>query len=329
MRPEIQTHLTHFPYVQTWLDWWKGCSLPRKLIPLFLVTLYWTIIFSLGGFRPDHFIGGMLFLAFYYGGPRTLPLFYFLLPFFLMSAAYDSQGFYAGQLRSEIHLKEPYLWEKKYFGIPTGDGVLLPAEWFQKHTYPVLDFLTGLIYINFIPVYLMVALYIRFRLGQTGHAHFSAEDIQKLSPAIMWSMLWLNVISCSTYYWYPAAPPWYVAQYGFGPVQLDVPPNPAGGSRFDALLGIHLYEGFYKRTPNIFGTIPSTHVAFPLLCTYFAFKFKTLRVFCLSYYLLMCFSALYLNHHYVIDLLWGSAYALIVGWGLDRFYTWRTAQNKT
>jgi membrane-associated phospholipid phosphatase len=37
------------------------------------------------------------------------------------------------------------------------------------------------------------------------------------------------------------------------------------------------------------------------------------RVLLVAFYLWMCFSAAYLDHHWILDLVAGSAYALVVG----------------
>jgi membrane-associated phospholipid phosphatase len=100
--------------------------------------------------------------------------------------------------------------------------------------------------------------------------------------------------------------------YGLGPARLDVPANAAGCMRFDAMLGTHFFSEMYGRAADVHGAIPSLHVAYPLLAVLFAFQFKRMRAFSLGFYLLMCFSAVYLNHHYVLDILWGSTYAVLV-----------------
>jgi membrane-associated phospholipid phosphatase len=46
-----------------------------------------------------------------------------------------------------------------------------------------------------------------------------------------------------------------------------------------------------------------------------------LRAFTIGFYLLMCFSAVYLNHHYVLDLMWGTTYAILI------FVTMRTTEK--
>ncbi len=313
------------PTADAWLKWWQSRSPVQKWLPLALLAAFWAAHYALGGLRIDHFATA-LFVLLYYGGPFTRSLYLLLLPFVLYLILYDSQGYYDDALRGKVRVAEPYLFDMIYFGIETDAGRLLPTQWWQNHTHPVLDVIVSLSYITFVPVFLAVALYFRYRLGERGTSVLSADAVQKQTHALMWGMFWLNLLCCSTYYWYPAAPPWYVDQYGLlDPVRLDAPPSAAGAARFDALFGVTLFAEFYSRTPNVFGAIPSLHVAFPLLSVYFAFKLRSLRVFCVAFYLLICFGAVYLNHHYILDILWGSAYALAVAWAMDRWVQKRKA----
>ncbi len=290
-------------------------SLLLKVVVVFGVSAFWALHQALGGLRWDHLAGGLVFLILFFGGPRTRPLFGFLLPLILMLAVYDTQGYFAQQLRPEVHLKEPHGFDLAWFGIETPSGKLIPSQWLQHHTHPFLDFVTGLAYINFVPVFLVCAGWFRFglpRLGKgqdTGFLHQNAK-------ALMWGMLILNVACCSVYYLYPAAPPWYLDRYGFE-YHLNVLPDPAGGARFDALTGTTIYADYYSRTPNVFGAVPSIHAAFPLLTLYFSFRLKSLRLFSVTFFLLINFSALYLNHHFVFDLICGWGMALLVAVAVD------------
>lgn len=319
MQPPLKRDSTSTILVKQWLQWWQNLSTLQKLLPLALLIGYWMLNVALGGFRTEHLAVGLLALA-YYGGPRTQSIFHFFLPFTLYLVLYDSQGYYADLIRGEVRVAEPYQFDMTFFGIETSEGRLLPSQWLQNHTYPILDVITGLSYLIFIPVFLVVGLYFRFILAMMKNNRLSTEHIRIKTNALMWGMFWLNIICCSTYYWYPAAPPWYVDIYGLGPAQLDAAPSAAGALRFDTILGVTFFADLYAKCPNVFGAIPSLHVAFPLLCAYFAFKLKSLRIFCLGFYLLISFSAIYLNHHYIIDILWGSTYALIVAWSMDRYY---------
>ncbi|MCH8207453.1 MAG: hypothetical protein IIA62_00090, partial [Nitrospinae bacterium] len=224
---------------QSWLDWWQNLNLARKGLPLFLVVIFWLGHISLAGFRGDHFIGGSIFLALYYGGPKTQAWFRFMLPVILYLALYDAQGYIAEAIRGEVRVKEPYLFDEKFFGIDTEEGRLLPSDWLQKHTHPFLDFITGLSYLIFIPVFLAVGIYFRFFLGRKGTPRHSPEEVQLKVSAMMWGMFWLNLICCSTYYWYPAAPPWYVYMYGFRPPGPDLYGAAAGLINFDRMIGLN------------------------------------------------------------------------------------------
>jgi len=234
-----------------------------------------------------------------YSGQRVRGIFNFLLPFILTAIVYDSQRFYSNFLRGAIRVKEPYFFDLKFFGIDANGSILTPNEWFQLHTHPLLDLWTGFAYLFFILIFILIAAYFVYWVHR--------------SSRISWAFFWLNVIGYTTYYWYPAAPPWYVALYGLGPAKLDVSSNPAGCARFDQILGTSFFSEMYGRSADVFGAIPSLHVAYPLLAIYFAFQYKKARLFSIFFYISMCFSAVYLNHHYVLDVLLGSLYAIVIG----------------
>jgi membrane-associated phospholipid phosphatase len=136
----------------------------------------------------------------------------------------------------------------------------------------------------------------------------------------------MNLAGSLTYYVYPAAPPWYAQQYGFGPVHYDARANIAGAARFDELLGIPYFAVLYSRSADVFGAIPSLHVAYPLLAFLFG---RELRLWWLDaatgvLFLLVCFGAVYFQHHYVVDVLVGAAYAL-AAYGASCF--WKTRKR--
>src|SRR5204862_510558 len=126
------------------------------------------------------------------------------------------------------------------------------------------------------------------------------------------AFLVVNLLGFATYFIYPVAPPWYVTEYGLGPARLDVLPAAAAASRFDLLLGTHFFDGIYGRGIDVYGAYPSLHVAYPLLVIWATFRAPELRwarAPAIGFFLLMCLSAVYLQHHYVIDVLLGIAYA--------------------
>ena len=95
--------------------------------------------------------------------------------------------------------------------------------------------------------------------------------------------------------------------------------SPAALVRFDALVGIPYFAGFYRRSADVFGSIPSLHCAYPLVVFLYARELgrRWLSAVLLAFYLLVVFSAVYLQHHYVLDALLGTLYAL-AGYAVDR-----------
>ncbi|MFN7684896.1 MAG: phosphatase PAP2 family protein [Oligoflexia bacterium] len=295
----------------------SGLSRPdqlRQLIrftqPVLWVTAYWGAIGLLGGLNADTLGIGIGILIFSYTGPKTKALLHAVLPVVLTYMIYDSMRYYADSLRaSYIRVREPYEFDKAWFGITTEKGILTPNEWLQLNTHWALDLVTGFFYLAFFVIFALVGVYFRFWPGKS-QAQTLAR--QASSRRMMLAFFWTNMLGYSTYYWYPAAPPWYVALHGLGTADLTVGANAAGALRFDALLGIDIFRGMYGKSADVFGAIPSLHVAYPLLAMLHAFELKSLRLFGTAFYLVMCFAAVYLNHHYVLDILWGSAYAALV-----------------
>ncbi len=69
----------------------------------------------------------------------------------------------------------------------------------------------------------------------------------------------------------------------------------------------------YGKGIDVFGAYPSLHVSYPLLAALLALRYRELRwarIPAALFFLLMCLSAVYLQHHYVTDVVLGCAYAL-------------------
>ena len=222
--------------------------------------------------------------------------------------------YYWWGVRGHIHVSEPYYRDLHYFGIDIlQNGVLkrvTPNEYFAIYHTPALDVLTGLAYLTFVFEYLSVGIYM-----------FLKKQIPLLWT-FGWCFLIVNVIGFSGYFIYPAAPPWYITKYGLGPANLHAVPDAGAAARFDQLLGTHAFAGMYGRGVDVFGAYPSLHVAYPLLVIWITFYLKDLkwvRAPAILFYLLMCFSAVYLQHHYVVDILLGSALATLMATGATIF----------
>jgi membrane-associated phospholipid phosphatase len=246
---------------------------------------------------------------------QTRRLFLGILPFFLFGVVYDLTHITEPLVRYlHIHVVEPYFFDALVFGIRDGAAMRTPNEFFAVHQWPIADFITGLAYIIFMYWVFGLALYLALaRRDPAG---------QKLLSRFGWTFLTMNIVGFATYYLYPAAPPWYVTDYGLGPANVAATSSAAGAARWDALTGIPYFAVFYGRSADVFGAIPSLHVSYPLLTFIYGLELKKrwLDLASFGLFLLVCFSAVYLNHHYVLDVLLGILYAL-VAFAIERAIT--------
>ena len=272
-----------------------------RFIPIACVV-YVAALAAVGGLGPEHWALVAILLFFSLASDSTRNLARVVFPFLLYGMVYDSMRWYADYIRSPvIHLREPYDFDKRFFGIQTAQGLLTPNEWLQSRTVPLLDFVTGLAYTPFFFVGESILL--------TLYYFFSGEE--KRAVRFAWVFVIANFVGFSFYYTYPAAPPWYVADHGFV-ADLTVRASPAGTIRFDHLVGLPIMQGFYGKSADVFGAIPSLHIVYPFLVMCYGWRLPRFRWVAVAYFLLVCFSAVYLNHHYILDILVGLAVALAV-----------------
>ena len=120
------------------------------------------------------------------------------------------------------------------------------------------------------------------------------------------SFLLVNLIGFVIYYICPAAPPWYVEQYGFV-FHPDTPGSTAGLGRWDSYFHVSIFAGLYAKSSNVFAAMPSLHSAYPLTVVVYGIR-RGLRWWNALFVLIMggiWFTAVYASHHYVLDVLAG------------------------
>jgi hypothetical protein len=126
------------------------------------------------------------------------------------------------------------------------------------------------------------------------------------------TFLLVNLLGFAVYYLSPAAPPWYVQQYGFGFKPLTTG-STAGLAKFDVVAGISLFESLYARGSNVFAAMPSLHSAYPVVVLYFGWKNRLGWVN--GFFALVTagiwFAAVYTGHHYVLDVGAGAVCAVV------------------
>lgn len=260
--------------------------------------------------RVEHVVVDALVLILAFANSRTRQILVYLLPFWLTGFLYESIHLLT-PLRGAIHIADFYRAEVSLFGVAS-QGVTL-AEWFLAHTSPAADVVTGLAYMLYLlePPLLVILLLVSRRDG----------DRARL---LAWSFLAVNVMGLLTQIAFPVAPPWYVIEHGLGPAVLDAAPSAAGAARFDAVTGLGYFASFYSRNANVFGAFPSLHSAYPLLgaLTVGAVG-KRWLVPTAAFALLVAFSAIYLQHHYVLDVLGGWLFAGVAFVAVRRVLTRR------
>jgi inositol phosphorylceramide synthase catalytic subunit len=212
---------------------------------------------------------------------------------------YDSLRIAPNWTVNSVHIQDLYEFDKRWFGVQHLGERLTLNEWCGLHTKPWLDLLSGAFYISWVPLPMLLAVWLYWH-SPTLFTRFS------------WCFFLTNLIGFSIYYIFPAAPPWYVAEYGFG-LNPDVPRSAAGLNRVDAMLHIDLFHRIYTRNSNVFAAMPSLHSAYPLVAWLYALKTgKRWLVWLFAITSVgIWLSAIYTNHHYVLDVLAGIAVAAL------------------
>jgi len=196
-----------------------------------------------------------------------------------------------------------YALERRLFGIHG----LTPNEYWLAHRRTSLDIAAGFFYLCWMPLPLAFAGYL-----------FYKDKTVFLRYAL--TFLFVNLIGFVIYYAFPAAPPWYVEQYGFV-FHPHTPGNTAGLGRWDDYFHVSVFAGLYAKSSNVFAAMPSLHAAYPLTVLYYGVRYR-LGWWNALFGLIMggiWFSAVYSGHHYVLDVLCGIGCGIA---GIASFNYW-------
>ena len=266
-------------------------------------ALYLIATALLFGLRVEHWlIIGIYNLCFFYGS-KTRKFILAFTVFLVFAMVYDLMKAFPNYLVNPVDTSSLYHFEQKIFGFMSNGVMLTPNEFFALHHNRFLDLMSGLFYINWMPVPLAFGVWLYFN-NKKQFLNFSV------------AFLFVNLIGFCLYYIHPAAPPWYIAKYGFD-VHLNTAGETAGLGRFDALVGIKLFGSLYARNSNVFAAIPSLHCAYPVVVLYYALKanVRWMKWLFVLFMLGIWFSAVYSGHHYITDAILGILCA-IIGIGL-------------
>ena len=173
----------------------------------------WLIVTAIFvGLRPEHLIMALPIAALFLCADWTRRIIAALLPFAIFGISYDWMNIVPNYEVNPIDTAGIYAAEKSLFGIATAAGVVTPNEFLAMHTAPAIDFICGLFYLCWVPVPIGFGLWLYLSGRREWTIHFTLV------------FLLVNFIGFAGYYLHPAAPPWYVAQYGFEPVLAPTAP---------------------------------------------------------------------------------------------------------
>jgi membrane-associated phospholipid phosphatase len=237
----------------------------------------------------------------------TRKLYVGLYPIALTSVTYDAMRFVknVGISPDNIHVCDLRAHEMALFGVGSGAGRMTLQDYFLLHRSDVADIYFAIPYGTFILVSVVFAVFLYRK---------SFVALQRYA----WTFLFMNLAAYVTYHLYPAAPPWYYHVTHSCVADLSTHASEASHlANVDRLLGISYFRSFYGRSADVFGAVPSLHVAYPLLILVEGWVLfgPVRRALAVLFTVSMCVAAIYLDHHYVIDVILGATYAILLDLG--------------
>lgn len=284
----------------------------RAIITVLITSLsYVALMAVLVGLKPEHlFIVGLFNICFFLGSQTRRFILAFSI-FIVYGIVYDLMRIYPNYLVNAVDIQGLFNLERSLFGIPAGNTILTPNQYLELHHNTFLDIVAGLFYINWVPIPLAFAVYLYFK-NKRQFLYFSL------------AFFMANIIGFCIYYIHPAAPPWYVAEYGFE-LHQNTPGSTAGLARFDALINLPVFGSIYAKNSNVFAAMPSLHCAYPVIVFFYGVKNKLgkINAFFAIFMAGIWFAAVYSGHHYTIDVIMGilCGFAAIV---ILHFYLLKT-----
>ena len=285
---------------------------PKEIIGLAVGTvLYFSWFYFLMGLRNEHTALYFILIGLYFTHSKTRQFLWAFGVYAVYWILYDSLRIVPNYTVNPVHITELYNFEKHVFGIFTEGGILTPNEYFKLNHTSFGDVMSAFFYINWMPIPLIFSIYL-----------FMTNKPLMLKFA--YTFFFVNLLGFVIYYAYPAAPPWYMEQYG-AKIQQNVPSNAAGLLNFDKLFGLTFFQNLYQKNSNVFAAMPSMHSAFPVICFLCGLQLKKTWVNILfgTFALGIWFSAIYTRHHYISDVIVGASVAVI------GFYWFQYLSEKT
>jgi hypothetical protein len=259
---------------------------------------------AVGELRWEQIAMMVIMPALAYRSERTRRLFLAVFPLALLGLTYDVMRYVrdVGLSPRRVHVCDLRAIESSLFGRP-GWTV---HDWLQAHPNAWLDRVCAVPYGTFLFVTIAFALFLYARAPREAVIRFG------------WTFFAMSLLGFVTYHLYPAAPPWYFHAHG---CTVDLSTHASEGpnlARVDAWLGVSFFGGLYGRSSDVFGSVPSLHVAYPLLILLEGWRWlrPVGRTGGVVFAVWMALAAVYLDHHWIVDVVLGwiycvAAYAMV------------------
>jgi hypothetical protein len=268
--------------------------------PLPFLTLFFYVAYR-HDVRWDHVAMVILVPVLAYTNEWTKKLCVGAYPMALTGVLYNMMGYVKnlGVTAERVHDCDLRAIELRLFGFESGGRRITPGDWFLDHHSTALDLYCAVPYGTFLFSCLAVAVILYFK---------DYRAVQRFA----WVFFLMNVAAFVTYHVYPAAPPWYYHAHG---CEISMTALPSAGPRLahvDEVLGVAYFHGMYTRSSDLYGAVPSLHVAYPLLIVVEGWRsFRWLgRSLSVIFFVSMGFAAVYLDHHWIVDVLLGLVYCV-------------------
>ncbi|MDP2671523.1 MAG: phosphatase PAP2 family protein [bacterium] len=259
---------------------------------IYLVALSLFMLWHRMWFSPDQFLIAAVVAALILGKFGQFVKDW--VPFVLLFLGYEALRGLAPILNKNVHITEMIQADKFIFGfLPT---IRLQELLFYPGQPQWYDFVAIILYMSHF-IMPMVTAFVFWLLDKKTFREFT------------WALIILSFAGFITYVLYPAMPPWLAANQGYlPPLEKIMDATIANLANPIALPTVYkLFRG------DEVAAMPSLHAAYPILIAlFFVRKFRLSALLTVPYVATVWFAVVYLGEHYVIDVIFGALYALIV-----------------
>lgn len=273
----------------------KSLFIKKDLLITSLLSITYLLVSALLiGFKTDQIFLVLIFNLFYYTSQATRKFITGFSIFIVFWILFDYLKAFPNYNYAAVHIVDLYQWEKNWFGFVSAGNLVTPNEYWLENSRPFLDIISGVFYLMWVPVPIAFSVFLFLTNRKKQFLYF------------LLTFLLVNLLGFIGYYLYPAAPPWYIQQYGTEFLH-DTLSNPAQLIKFDQFFNVAIFQTLYSKGSNVFAAMPSLHSAYPLIVIYYGIKNKlgNINIFFAIVVIGIWFAAVYTSHHYVLDVLAG------------------------